>query len=133
MLLLAAPTSARHRIPLNQWVPAHRGSLVCPGTREGAPPHIRFAAIIIVAARVAAPIVPFHAVLDQTVSQRVLSGADLGRRHLVPQLAKKHGVSNDWFQEDFTLLRTLEHVWAYFFHFVVGRLFFFFCRFFLAP
>ena len=85
---------------MNQWVPAHRGSLVCPGTREGAPPLTRFAAIIIVAARVAAPIVPYHAVQDQTASRRVLSGADLSLRHLVPQLAKKHGVSNGWLQGD---------------------------------
>ena len=91
VLALATPTSAHRRIPLNQWVPAHRGSLVCPGTRKGAPPLTRFAAIIIVAAPVAAPIVPYRAFQDQTVSRRVLSGADLCLRHLVPQLAKKHG------------------------------------------
>ena len=94
VLPLAAPTPARRRTPPNLWVPAHRGSLVCPGTREGAPPLTRFAAIIIVVARVAAPIVQHCALPDQTASGRVLSGADLGLRHFVPQLATKHGLSN---------------------------------------
>ena len=51
-------------------------------------------AIIIIAACVAVPIVLYRAVPDQTVSRRVLSGADLGLWPLVPHLAKKHGVSN---------------------------------------
>ena len=94
MLPLAAPTSARLRTCPNQWAPVLLGSLVCPGTREGVPPRTRYAAIIIAAARVAAPIVPFHAVPDQTISRRVLPGADLGLRALVPPLAKNPDVSN---------------------------------------
>ena len=99
MLPLTAPASVQRRIPLNQWVPAHLGPLVCLGTREGAPPLTRYVAIIIAAARVVAPIVPLRAVPDQTISRRVLSGADPGRWHLVPHLAKKHGISNCWLQD----------------------------------
>ena len=61
-------------------------------------------AIIIVAAPVAAPIVPYRAVQDWTVSRRVLSGADLRLRHLVPQLAKKSGLINGWLQGDLPFL-----------------------------
>ena len=93
-LPLTAPTSARLRIRLNQWAPAHQGSLVCPGTREGATPLTRYAAIIIIAVRVVVPIVPHRAVQDQTVSRRVLPGADLGLRQLVPRWAKNHDASN---------------------------------------
>jgi len=64
----------------------------------------QFATIIIVAAHVAAPIVPYHAVQDQIVSRTVLSGADLGRLHLVPQLAKKHSLSNGWLQGNLPFL-----------------------------
>ena len=81
---------------LNQWAPAPPGSLVCPGTRAGAPPLTRFAAIIVVAARVAAPIIPYRAAQDQIVSRRVLLGADLRPGQLAPRLAKKHGISNCW-------------------------------------
>ena len=100
MLPLTAPASAHRRIPLNQWVPAHLGSLACLGTREGAPPLTRFATIIIVAAHVVAPIVPYRAVPDQTISRRVLSGADLSLRQLVPCLANNHDVSNCWLEGD---------------------------------
>ena len=79
-LPLTAPTLAHLRIHLNQWTSAHVGPLVCPGTREGAPPLEQYAAIIIAAAHGAAPIVPYHAVQDQTVSRRVLPAADLGLR-----------------------------------------------------
>ena len=94
VLPLAAPTLARLRIRPNQWAPAPLGSLVCPGTRACALPRTRFAAIIIVAACVAVPIVPYRAAQDQIVSRSVLVGADLGPRQLAPRLAKKHGVSN---------------------------------------
>ena len=92
VLPLAAPTSARLRIRLNQWAPAHLGSLVCLGTWGGALP--------LIAAPVAVPIVPYRAVQDQTVSMRVLSGTDFSLQQLVPCLAYKHGVSNCWLEGD---------------------------------
>lgn len=101
VLPFAATISAHPWVHQNQRAPAHVGSLACHETREGAQPLTHCAAIITIAVRVEALIVPSLALRDQTVSLRALTGADLSLRPLVPCLAKKHSTSNCWFKGNY--------------------------------